>query len=580
MLAFPPMTRNLVAAVPAAAAEADDRAAALARLDGRSLVLVGLMGSGKTTIGRRLAARLGLAFLDADAEIERAAGCTVSEVFARFGETEFRLGERRVLGRLLAGGQAVIATGGGAVIERETRRLIQERAVSIWLRCPLPILIRRVSGRTHRPLLSGGDPAPVLARLLAERERFYAEADLAVDCGDDNPDRTAADTLRSLGRTRDLRRVRVPLADRAYDVVIGEHLLERAGGLLGRLLPQPRAVVVTDDRVAALHLPGLMASLAEGGIAARPVIVPAGERSKSVAEYARLVDAILDGEVERRTTVIALGGGVVGDLAGFAAATVLRGLPFAQIPTTLLAQVDSSVGGKVGINTGAGKNLLGAFHQPLAVLADTALLRTLPPRELRAGYAEIVKAGLIADPALFAWCEANGGAVVGGDAALQAEAVARATAFKTAIVLDDEREERPEDGRALLNLGHTFGHAIEAELGYDGRLLHGEAVAVGCGLAFLLSVRLGHAPRADWERVVGHLASVGLPARLSDLPARFAADALLRHMGRDKKMRDGRLGFVLARGIGGAFTDRAVPAAAVRAMLLDEGCHGRADPVL
>ncbi len=551
---------------------ADDRLGGLARLDGRSLVLVGLMGSGKTTIGRRLALRLALPFIDADTEIERAACCTIAELFERFGEAEFRLGERRVLARLLAGPQAVIATGGGAVTDADTRRLIRERAVSAWLRCRLPLLVRRVSGRSHRPLLAGVDPAVTLGRLLAEREPLYAEADLTIDCGDDGPDRTTAIVLRALSRSRDLRRVRVPLSERAYDVVIGEGLLPRAGALLGRVLPQRRVVVVTDENVATRHLPPLMASFAQSGIEARAVTMPSGERSKSIEQYATLADAILASGVERQTAIVALGGGVIGDLAGFAAATIMRGLPFVQIPTTLLAQVDSSVGGKVGINTGSGKNLLGAFHQPLAVLADTAVLATLPLRERRAGYAEIVKAGLIADRDLFAWCERNGGGVVGGDPALLAEAVARACAFKTAVVLDDEREERAEGGRALLNLGHTFGHALERALGYDGRLLHGEAVAVGCGLAFLLSARLGHAPLADWERVVRHLASVGLPARLRDLPARFSADSIVANMARDKKMRDGVLGFVLARGIGDAFTDRAVPAEAVRAVLIQEGC--------
>ena len=551
---------------------ADDRVGSLARLDGRSLVLVGLMGSGKTTIGRRLALRLALPFIDADTEIERAACCTIAELFERFGEAEFRLGERRVLARLLGGPQAVIATGGGAVTDADTRRLIRERAVSAWLRCRLPLLVRRVSGRSHRPLLAGADPAVTLGRLLAEREPLYAEADLTVDCPDDGPDRTTTVVLQALARSRDLRRVRVPLSARAYDVVIGEDLIARAGALLGRVLPQRRVVVVTDESVASLHLPPLMASFAQSGIDARAVTVPAGERSKSIERFATLADAILACGVERQTAIVALGGGVVGDLAGFAASTIMRGLPFVQIPTTLLAQVDSSVGGKVGINTASGKNLLGAFHQPLAVLADTSVLATLPPRELRAGYAEIVKAGLIADPDLFAWCERNGAGVVGGDATLQAEAVARACAFKTAVVLEDEREERAEGGRALLNLGHTFGHALERAVGYDGRLLHGEAVAIGCGLAFLLSARLGHAAMADWERVVRHLASVGLPCRLRDLPVTFEAEAVVAHMARDKKMRDGALGFVLVRGVGDAFTDRSVPADVVRAVLIEEGC--------
>jgi shikimate kinase / 3-dehydroquinate synthase len=261
----------------------------------------------------------------------------------------------------------------------------------------------------------------------------------------------------------------------------------------------------------------------------------------------------------------------VGDLAGFVAATTLRGLPFVQIPTTLLAQVDSSVGGKTGINTRQGKNLLGAFHQPRMVLADITTLATLPPRELKAGYAEIAKAGLIGDAAFFAWCEANAAALIAGDRDVQAEAVMRACAFKAYVVGDDEREEKPNDGRALLNLGHTFGHALEAETGY-GAILHGEAVATGIGLAYKLSADLGLCDRADTERVVAHMAAIGLPAELSLLNRRFSAARLIGHMRRDKKMRDGQLNFVLTRGIGQAFTKSDVPAEAVMDLLRAEGC--------
>ncbi len=258
---------------------------------------------------------------------------------------------------------------------------------------------------------------------------------------------------------------------------------------------------------------------------------------------------------------------MVGDLAGFAAAATLRGLPFIQIPTTLLAQVDSSVGGKTGINAPLGKNLIGAFHQPILVLADTSVLATLPPRERRAGYAEIVKAGLIADPAFYAWCETHGAALLAGDTAGLGEAIERAVRFKAAVVGDDERETKPNDGRALLNLGHTFAHALEAETGYGGGLLHGEAVATGLVLATTLSARLGLCPQEDASRIAAHLHSVGLPTHIANLPAA----ALLAHMKQDKKMRDGKLTFILTRGIGQAFTSRNVPEDAVRAVLEDAG---------
>jgi shikimate kinase/3-dehydroquinate synthase len=541
-------------------------------LAGRSIVLIGLMGAGKTSIGRRLAARLGLPFHDADAEIELAAGCSIPELFERFGEPAFRDGERRVIRRLLDSGPMVLATGGGAFMDPATRDAVRRRGASVWLRCKLPVLLRRVAGRSNRPLLNAGDPEAVLARLMTARHPVYAEADLIVECGDESPDVTTQKVLAAMAEWQPPRRVPVPLGPRGYDVVIGADLLARAGALLAPVLPSKSAVIVVDANVAPLHLPALLAGLAETGIEARQIVVPAGETSKSLENYQALTDALLEAGVERRTAVIALGGGVTGDLAGFAAATVMRGLPFVQIPTTLLAQVDSSVGGKTGINTARGKNLLGAFHQPRVVLADTATLATLPPRELRAGYAEIAKAGLIGDAAFFDWCETNGAGVCAGDAALQAEAVAQACAFKARIVGDDEREEKPNDGRALLNLGHTFGHALEAELGY-GAILHGEAVAIGLAMAFALSERLGLARADDTARVVGHLASVGLATDLRTLNRRVEAGRLLQHMRRDKKNRDGKITFVLARGIGQAFTSSAVEPAAVEAVLRAAGAE-------
>jgi shikimate kinase/3-dehydroquinate synthase len=563
------MTRNLGPAL----AGVGDHAALPAALAGRSIVLVGLMGAGKTSIGRRLAARLGLPFRDADTEIELAAGCTVAELFERWGEPSFRDGERRVIRRLLAGDPVVLATGGGAFMDARTREVIRADAVSVWLRCPLATLVRRVTGRHHRPLLRDAAPAEVLGRLMQVRHPVYAEADLVVDCGDEPPDHTTGRVQAALERWQPPRRLAVALDSASYDVVAGPGLLARAGALLAPVLPQRRAVVVTDETVAALHLPTLLAGLAETGIEATTITVAPGEASKGLDVFGQVVDGMLEARVERRTAVIALGGGVVGDLAGFAAAATLRGLPFVQAPTTLLAQVDSSVGGKTGINSRWGKNLIGAFHQPRLVIADTGALATLPVRELRAGYAEVAKAGLIADPQLWSWCERNGEAVVGGDAALQADAVVRACAFKAGVVADDEREEAPEGGRALLNLGHTFAHAFEAELGYGGALLHGEAVGLGLALAFRLSAMLNLCAEGDARRVEQHLGTVGLATEVAMLNRRFSAERLIGHMRRDKKARDGRMRFVLARGIGQAFTTGDVPEAAVVELLRAEGCE-------
>jgi 3-dehydroquinate synthase len=359
--------------------------------------------------------------------------------------------------------------------------------------------------------------------------------------------------------------VRVELGPRSYEVQVGDGLIAEAGARMRPLLPQRRVVVVADEMTARLFLPGLAASLDSAGIANDAVVLPAGEQTKDFAHLERLVDQILDKKIERTVTLVALGGGVIGDITGFAASVLLRGLPFVQIPTTLLAQVDSSVGGKTGINTRQGKNLVGTFHQPRLVLADTAALERLPARQLRAGYAEVVKYGLIDNPAFFAWLEGNGRALLDGDRGARRHAVLTSCAAKAAIVAADETE---AGRRALLNLGHTFGHAFEAETGYGEALLHGEAVAIGMALAFRLSARLGLCPPADAERVAAHLAAVGLPVALSGLAGPgWTAGRLLDHMQQDKKVKNGRLTFVLAGGVGKAFISHEVPIEAVRALL-------------
>ncbi|WP_298162033.1 3-dehydroquinate synthase [Acidocella sp.] len=534
---------------------------------GRSIVLVGLMGAGKTAIGKRLAALLNLPFHDADQEIERAAGMTIAEIFKVHGEAYFRAGEKRVIARLLQGPQIVLATGGGAFMAPETRAVVREHGVSVWLRCALPLLLSRVAGRSHRPLLNAGDPAEILARLSAERNPVYALADLIIDGSEDPPAVTTATVAAALAAYTPATTLRVPLANSPYDVLIGPNLIARAGAHIAPVLAQKRVVIITDETVAPLHLPALQKSLEEAGITHDTLIVRPGEASKSVAVWNGLLEALLERKVDRKTTIVALGGGVVGDLAGFTAACFMRGIAFVQIPTTLLAQVDSSVGGKTGVNSPHGKNLIGAFHQPVRVLADTGALATLPRRERLAGYAEIVKCGLIADPDLFGWCETHGRALLGGDEALLAEAVAKAVAFKAAVVGDDERETKPNDGRALLNLGHTFGHALEAEAGYDGSLLHGEAVATGLVLATDLSARLGFCAPEAVSRVAAHINAVGLNPRING----YQAERLLAHMKLDKKAAAGRLTFVLLKGIGQAFTSADVPEEAVRASLLANG---------
>ena len=361
--------------------------------------------------------------------------------------------------------------------------------------------------------------------------------------------------------------LRVVLGRRGYDIAVGEGLLAVAGGLIKPLLASPRAIVVTDANVGPLYLAALEASLGEAAIDHDAVVLAAGEKTKDIDHLARLTDSLLEMKIDRATTLIALGGGVVGDLAGFAAAITLRGLDYVQIPTTLLSQVDSSVGGKTGINTAAGKNLIGAFHQPIGVLADTATLASLPRRQLLAGYAEVVKYALIGDRGFFAWLEGNFDDLLDGAKAALRHAVLTCCAAKAAIVAEDERE---SGRRAMLNLGHTFAHALEAQSGYTGELLHGEAVAVGMVLAFELSVRLGLCPAADRDRVRRHLAEAGLPANLSGLAdPSWSAASLAAHMEKDKKVKAGRTTFILARGIGKAFIAEDVDRADVLAVLED-----------
>jgi 3-dehydroquinate synthase len=346
-------------------------------------------------------------------------------------------------------------------------------------------------------------------------------------------------------------RLSVDLDKRSYEILIGRGLIADAGKLMLPLLKQKRVVAVTDSNVARHHLEGLERSVRAAGIAIDSIVLEAGEQTKSFAGLENLLNQLLELGIERRTTLVALGGGVIGDLTGFAAAVALRGIDFVQIPTTLLAQVDSSVGGKTGIDTPQGKNLVGAFHQPRLVLADTATLDTLPRRQMLAGYAEVAKYGLINDPTFFTWLESNGVDVIErADASLR-HAVLESCRNKARVVAADERE---QDARALLNLGHTFGHALEAECGYSDELLHGEAVAIGMVMAFDLSARLGLCSLEDAARVQRHLASVGLPTAPSWIDGReWSAERLIRHMGRDKKVQDGRIAFVLAKGIGKAF---------------------------
>jgi len=581
----------------------DRRAAQIVRaMGGRSIVLIGLMGSGKTSTGRRLAQQLGLEFVDADAEIEAAAGMSITEIFARHGEAYFRDGERRVMARLLNEGPRVLATGGGAFMNEVTRTRIAASGISIWLKADLDVLWRRVRKRSHRPLLHGGDPEQTLRALLEQRYPVYARADITVISRDGPQELAVEEAIEGLefflrfspdppppASARDIAvfprqpaskqafasqaRVKVELGARSYAILIGAGLIGEAAHHIRRLAPRAACAIVTDENVAKLHLPALEQALDAAFVRHSTVIVAPGEGSKSFAEYARVCNALIGAKLERGDMILALGGGVVGDLAGFAAATIRRGMRFIQLPTTLLAEVDSSVGGKTGINSPHGKNLIGAFHQPSLVLADTRALDTLPPREFRAGYAEVVKYGLIGDAGFFAWLEAHWRGVFEGGAE-RVHAIATSCKAKAAIVGRDEYE---EGERALLNLGHTFGHALERITQYDGeRLVHGEAVAIGMACAFRFSVRRGLCPAEDQARVEAHLFEVGLPVHLTGIKGWNAgAEEIVDAMYQDKKVKHGALTFILARAIGDCFIEKTVEASEILGFLQDELSLGR-----
>ena len=565
------------------------------KLEGRSIVLVGMMGAGKTSIGRRLAATLGLPFVDADVEIETAAGMTIAEIFARHGEAYFRDGERRVIARILADGQRVLATGGGAYINPVTRERIAERGVSIWLKADAEVLLRRVRKRPNRPLLHTRDPEQTLRELIELRYPVYALADFCLISREGPHDAMVEAVMDTLERgIETLPRLQHPpkeppvisrpgseegsapastivpveLGARRYEILIGEGLLAEAGARIARIAPRAACAIVTDETVARHHLAALEASLDAAGIRHARIVIAPGEASKCWTTFARVCDEIIAARMERGDLVVALGGGVVGDLAGFAAAAIRRGMRFVQIPTTLLAQVDSSVGGKTAINSEHGKNLIGAFHQPSLVLADTGTLATLDPREFRAGYAEVAKYGLIDDAPFFTWLEQNWEEIFARGPALT-QAIATSCRAKAAVVARDETE---QGDRALLNLGHTFGHAFESLTHFNtARLNHGEGVAIGMGCAYRFSAKLGHCAPQDAQRVERHLRAVGLPSRITDIAGWNAGpQPILDAMFQDKKVERGALTFILARSVGQTFIAKGVPAEAVSDFLRDE----------
>lgn len=498
--------------------------------------LSGAMGSGKTTVGRALAARMGVPFVDLDAVIAAEAGADVGTIFATRGEAAFRAIERDAARRVAAEpGARVVALGGGTVVDRETRRTLLERGILVTLRAPASELARRLRGAHDRPLLaaqSEEEAARTLDGLLATRAAAYAECHAAIETAGRDADAIAADVLE-VARERP---VLVALGERSYRVEIGRGAIERAGARARGSGAAGVAVVVSDANVEEPWARRARESLAAAALGPIAVTLPPGEAHKTISSVGAIWDAALGAGIDRAGVVVAVGGGVVGDLAGFAASTLLRGVRLVQVPTSLLAMVDSSVGGKTGFDRAQGKNLVGTFHQPVAVLCDVDALTTLPRAERVAGLAEVVKSAWIDGEHAVAALERDAAALLAGDPAATARAVRASVTLKARIVADDERESGP---RALLNLGHTLGHAMEAASGYAMR--HGEAVARGMVAAMRVARALGAARDADEARLVALLSALSLP---TDPEAHLDA-AALAFVGSDKKRQGDRVRFVL-----------------------------------
>ncbi len=527
-----------------------------------NIFLVGLMGSGKTTIGRLLARRLGRRFVDSDHAIEARTGASIPWIFEIEGEASFRRREAEMIRELTGHEGIVLATGGGAVLDPASRALLAERGTVIYLRAGIGSILQRTSHDKNRPLLQTADPRRKLEQLLAQREPLYREiADLVIDTGRPNVQSMVQTILEQLdalaaGRARRAKAasmnqaaehnaaqltLNVELGERTYPIAIGPGLLADPAALV-RHVGGHKAAIVTNTTVAPLYLERVAAPLRAAGKEVVEIVLPDGEEHKQWGSLMAVFDALLANKCDRKTTLIALGGGVIGDLTGFAAASYMRGVPFVQIPTTLLAQVDSSVGGKTGINHPLGKNMIGAFYQPRAVLADTSTLDTLPARELSAGLAEVIKHGAILDGEFFDWIEANIARLVAREPDALAHAIARSCEIKADVVRKDERE---GGLRAVLNFGHTFGHAIEAGLGY-GAWLHGEAVGCGMVMAADLSQRLGLIDAASVERLRKLVKAAGLPVVAPDL----GAERWIELMEVDKKNEGGAIKFILLKPLG------------------------------
>jgi len=522
----------------------------------RNVVLIGFMGTGKTAIGERLARHLGWAFVDTDALVEAREGRTIPEIFQKDGEAYFRELESRVIADICRGERQVIATGGGAVLRQENRKLLREAGVVISLVADPEVLLVRLGSGKGRPLLAG-DVRGNLQRLLREREPFYQEADVIVDVTGKDPEEVVEECLSRLcGRVCET--ILVHTRERTYPVYVGEGAVSLLGWEVAKISSGRKVALLTHRDLHARYGESVVNSLEAFGFDVAVITIPAGERAKSLRTVWELYDSLTSARMDRTSILVAMGGGVIGDVGGFVASTYMRGIPLVHLPTTLLAQVDSSIGGKTAVNHQRAKNLIGTFYQPHMVVVDTTFLRTLPKREVRAGLAEVVKAGVIGDPDLFLHLERSHTQILSLEAGPLVEAIKRAVAVKVRVVEEDERD---QSRRMVLNYGHTIGHALEIAAGF--RYRHGEAIAIGMALEAEVATRMGLFPEGEARRQEELLRRMGLPTRARAVDP----GKVLEAMAFDKKARGGKLRFALPRAIGRVEVVEDVPPALLEEVL-------------
>ncbi len=531
--------------------------------DKKTIVLTGIMGAGKTTIGSKLADKLGFYFIDSDQEIEDFTQQSIAEIFKTKGEKYFRQVEKETIKEILSRDeQIVLSLGGGAFMDDEIRELIKKQAISVWLYADIDSILYRISLKNTRPLLDNFNKRLTLSNLMIQRYPTYKKADIHIDTGLESYDTATKSIVKKITELSNdkLKKeiVEVNLVGKSYDIVIGGGVIEEISKRIIQIKSYSKIIILTDQNVAELHLETLRDQLKKVPADVKNIIVDPGEKSKSFSNLQDVVEKILEIGIDRNCLLVALGGGVIGDLCGFVASILLRGIDFIQVPTTLLAAVDSSVGGKTAINSKVGKNLIGSFYQPKLVLCDLDFLETLPNRDFISGYAEVVKYGFIKDKNFFDYLDKNLNKIKSRDKEVLQKIIVRSCQIKAEIVGLDERE---NNLRAILNFGHTFGHIFETETGYSNTLFHGEAVSIGMVLAVKMSIELNLLDANLLPIIVHHLKKIDLPTSPKDIKNHnkvWNIDRLVGHLYKDKKVESKNLTFVLLENIGQAVIKKAV----------------------